>query len=280
MALKKYKPTTPGRRQMSGYSFDELTTSKPNKKLVTGKNRISGRNNRGTITIRHRGGGAARKYRDTDFKMKKNIGIPGVVESVEYDPGRTAYIMLVLYKNGDRKYHLAPAGITAGESVMTSEKTKIKIGNRLHIGNIPVGYEIHNLEFHPGRGGQAVKSAGNSAKIIGFDGDWAQVQLPSKEIRMVNKECYASIGKVSNTDHSLIKIGKAGRKRHMGRRPQVRGKAMNPCDHPHGGGEGACPIGMKHPKTPWGLPALGKKTRRRKDTNRLIVKNRKGKMVR
>ena len=279
MAVKKYKPTTPGRRQMTGYSFEELTVSKPLKALVKGKKSVAGRNSGGSITIRHRGGGVARKYRQLDSKRVKNMGIAGRVETIEYDPNRTAYIMLVIYKNGDKKYHLAPHGIKEGDEIMTAPKAKIKVGNRTHIENIPVGYEIYNLELMLNRGGQAVKTAGSSAKIIGFDGDFAQIQLPSKEIRLLNKHCYASIGRVSNIDHSLIKVGKAGRKRKMGRRPQVRGKAMNPCDHPHGGGEGGCPIGLKHPKTPWGLPALGKKTRRRKNTNYLIVRNRKGKMV-
>ncbi len=278
MALKKYKPTTPGRRQMTGYSFDELTTNKPLKRLTKSLKKNAGRNSRGTITCRHRGGGAAKKYRNTDFRMVKNLGIPGTVSSVEYDPVRTAYIMLVVYKNGDKVYHIAPHGIRVGDEILTAEKAKVRTGNRMQLKNIPVGFDIHNVELRLEYGGQSVRSAGTSAKIIGFDGGYAQVQMPSKEIRKVHEGCYASIGRISNVDHSLMKIGKAGRKRHMGRRPQVRGKAMNPNDHPHGGGEGGSPIGMKHPKTPWGLPALGKKTRRRKDTNSFIIKTRKGRL--
>lgn len=278
MALKKYKPTTPGRRQMSGYSFDELTTAKPLKKLTKRLTKNAGRNNRGTITCRHRGGGAMQKYRTIDFKRIKNVNITGTVASVEYDPIRTAYIMLVVYKNGDKCYHLAPAGIKAGDEIVTAEKTKIKMGNRMELQNIPVGYDIYNVELRLNRGGQAVRSAGSSAKIIGIDDNYVQVQMPSKEVRIVPKTCMATIGRVSNVDHSLITIGKAGRNRHKGRRPQVRGKAMNPNDHPHGGGEGGSPIGLKHPKTPWGLPALGRKTRRRKDTNKFILKTRKGRL--
>lgn len=278
MALKKYKPTTPGRRQMSGYTFEELTTSKPNKRLTRSLKKNAGRGARGNITCRHRGGGAARKYRNTDFKMMKNHGIVGTVSSVEYDPVRSAYIMLVTYKNGDKCYHLAPEKIQVGDNIVTAPKTKIKIGNRAQLENIPVGFEIHNLELQLDRGGQAVRSAGTSAKILGFDGKFAQVQIPSKEIRLIPKTCYASIGRVSNIDHNQIVIGKAGRNRLKGKRPSVRGKAMNPNDHPHGGGEGGSPIGLKHPKTPWGLPALGVKTRKRKDTNRLIMRTRKGKL--
>lgn len=278
MALKKYKPTTPGRRKMTGYSFEEVTTSKPEKRLTKGARKRAGRNNRGTITVRHRGGGAMKKYRQMDFKRMKNVNIAGTVTSVEYDPMRTAYIMLVTYKNGDKCYHLAPAGIQVGDEIMTAPKTKIKVGNRMHLGNIPVGYDIYNLELHKDRGGSAIRSAGTAAKIIGFDKNYAQVQMPSKEIRIVDKECFATVGRISNIDHNLMTIGKAGRNRHKGRRPQVRGKAMNPNDHPHGGGEGGSPIGMKHPKTPWGLPALGKKTRKRKDTNKFILRTRKGRL--
>lgn len=278
MALKKYKPTTPGRRQMSGYSFEELTTSTPLKKLTKRLTKKAGRNNRGTITCRHRGGGAMQKYRTVDFRRTKNQNIAGKVASVEYDPVRTAYIMLVVYKNGDKRYHLAPVGVQVGDEIMTGEKTKIKAGNRMQLKHIPVGFDIYNVELHKDKGGQAVRSAGSAAKIIGIDDNYAQVQMPSKEIRIVPKDCFATIGRVSNVDHSLITIGKAGRTRHKGRRPQVRGKAMNPNDHPHGGGEGGSPIGLKHPKTPWGLPALGRKTRKRKDTNKFIVRTRKGKL--
>ena len=278
MPIKKYKPTTPGRRQMSGYTFEELTTKKPQKRLSKRLKKHSGRCNRGNITCRHRGGGSIRKYRQIDFKHYKNLSINGKVSSVEYDPVRTAYIMLVTYKNGDKQYHLCPHGIQVGNEIIAAPKTKIRIGNRTQLQNIPVGFDIFNVELKANKGGQVVRSAGNSAKIIGFDGDYAQIQMPSKEIRMVPKTCYASIGRLSNVDHNLVVIGKAGRNRLKGKRPEVRGKAMNPDDHPHGGGEGRNSIGLKYPKTPWGLHALGVKTRRRKDSNRLIVRTRKGKM--
>jgi len=278
MPIKKYKPTTPGRRQMSGYSFEEITTSKPLKRLVKNLKKHAGRNNRGTISCRHRGGGSAKKYRSVDFKRNLHHGIAGKVSSIEYDPVRTAYIMLVIYKNGDKRYHLCPEKISVDDEIITAPKAKIKSGNRLQLQYIPAGFEIYNVELQENKGGQSVRSAGSSAKVIGIDGEYAQVQLPSKEIRLVKKTCYASIGRVSNVDHSLINIGKAGRNRHKGKRPQVRGKAMNPNDHPHGGGEGGSPIGLKNPKTPWGMPALGKKTRHRKYSNRLIVRTRKGRL--
>jgi large subunit ribosomal protein L2 len=277
MAVKTYRPTTPSRRAMTGYTFDELTTNLPQKRLIKRLKKHSGRNNTGSITCRHRGGGVKQKYRSIDFKQLKNHLIVGKVVSVEYDPVRTAYIMLVVYKNGDKCYHLAPENIKVGDEVVTAPKAKIKIGNRMRLENIPVGFDIHNLELVLNRGGQAVRSAGSCAKIIGFDRDYAQIQMPSKEIRMVLKSCYASVGRLSNVDHNLITIGKAGRNRYKGKRPQVRGKAMNPDDHPHGGGEGRNSIGLKYPKTPWGLPALGVKTRlRKKPTNRLIIRTRKG----
>jgi len=277
MPVKSYRPTTPSRRSMTGYTFDELTTHRPQKNLVKRLKKHSGRNNTGSITCRHRGGGTSRKYRNIDFKQLKNHLIVGKVTSVEYDPSRTAYIMLVTYKNGDKCYHLAPEHIKVGDELMAAPKTKIKVGNRMKLENIPVSFDIHNLELQLNKGGQAVRSAGSCAKIIGFDGEYAQIQMPSKEIRMVPKACYASIGRLSNVDHNLITIGKAGRTRQKGRRPQVRGKAMNPNDHPHGGGEGRNSIGLKYPKTPWGLPALGVKTRsRKKTTNRLIIRTRHG----
>ena len=277
MALKKFKPTTPGRRQMSVASFDEVTRTKPEKSLTCKIKKTSGRNNSGRITVRHRGGGEKRLYRMIDFKRIDKKNIEGKVTSVEYDPNRTAYIMLVTYKDGEKRYHIAPEGIKVGDSIMTAEKVKIKSGNRMLISNIPVGYEIYNVEMKKGKGGQLGRSAGTAIKLVSLEGDHAQIQMPSGEIRLVEKEGYATIGQVSNIDHNNIVIGKAGRKRHMGRRPQVRGKAMNPCDHPHGGGEGGTPIGMKHPKTPWGMPALGLKTRRRKYTDKMIVKDRRRK---
>jgi large subunit ribosomal protein L2 len=264
---------------MTGYTFDEITASKPLKSLVKRLKKHSGRNNTGSITCRHRGGGTTRRYRTIDFKQNKNHHIAGTVATVEYDPVRTAYIMLVTYQNGDKKYHLAPEGIKVGDELITAPKAKIKVGNRMQLQNIPVGFNIYNIELQPEKGGQAVRSAGSSANIIGFDGEYAQVQMPSKEIRMVLKNCYATIGRLSNIDHNLITIGKAGRNRNKGKRPQVRGKVMNPNDHPHGGGEGRNSIGLKYPKTPWGLHALGVKTRsRKKRSNRLIIRTRKGKL--
>jgi large subunit ribosomal protein L2 len=278
MGVKKVKGITPGRRQMSVSTFEEVTTSVPQKSLLVARNRLSGRNNSGKITIRHRGGGAKRHYRMIDFKQHDQIGIEGVVKSIEYDPNRNAYIMLVFYANGEKRYHLAPQGIKVNDKIMTAERAKIKVGNRLHIGNIPTGFTLHNIELRVGRGGQIVRSAGGGAKLISLEGDMAQVELPSKEVRFIPKNTYASIGSVSNPDHSNINWGKAGRTRWKGRRPQVRGKVMNPVDHPHGGGEGRNQIGLKYPKTPWGLPALGVKTRKRKNPNNIFrIRDRRGK---
>jgi large subunit ribosomal protein L2 len=277
MALKKFKPTTPSRRHMSMASFEEVTKTKPEKSLIKRQKKNSGRNNTGRITVRHRGGGHKRMYRMVDFNRKEKVNIEATVSSVEYDPNRTAYIMLVNYRDGEKRYHLAPTEISVGDKIMIAEKTKVKAGNRMLIKNIPVGYEIYNVEMHIGKGGQMARSAGSSVRLVSLEGELAQIAMPSGEIRLVSKECYASIGQVSNIEHSNIKIGKAGRTRNMGRRPQVRGKAMNPVDHPHGGGEGGSPIGMKHPKTPWGLPALGYKTRRRHYTDKMIVKDRRRK---
>lgn len=277
MALKKFKPTTPGRRTMTVASFDEVTKSKPEKSLTVKIKKNSGRNNSGRITCRHRGGGAKKIYRIIDFKRRDKHGIEGKITAVEYDPNRTAYIMLVQYIDGEKRYHLAPEGIQVGDKIVTAEKAKIKAGNRMLVTSIPVGYEVYNVEMHVGKGGQLGRSAGSSIKLVSLEGDMAQIQMPSGEIRLISKQCYATIGTVSNSEHSNMKIGKAGRMRHMGRRPQVRGKAMNPVDHPHGGGEGGAPIGMKHPKTPWGMPALGYKTRRRHYTDKHIVKDRRRK---
>ncbi len=277
MAVKKFKPTTPGRRQMSVASFDEVTRTKPEKSLLAKMKKTTGRNNTGRITVRHRGGGEKRHYRIIDFKRRDKLGIEAKITSVEYDPNRTAYIMLAQYIDGEKRYHIAPEGIAVGDKVITKEKAKIKTGNRMLISQIPVGYSIYNVELHEGKGGQMGRSAGTSIKLVSLEGKHAQIAMPSGEIRLVSKKCYATIGIVSNVEHSNITIGKAGRKRHMGRRPQVRGKAMNPVDHPHGGGEGGASIGMKHPKTPWGLPALGFKTRRRRYTDKMIVKDRRRK---
>jgi large subunit ribosomal protein L2 len=262
---------------MSVATFNEVTAKKPLKKLVKSKKRTSGRNNAGRITVRHRGGGAKGHYRQVDFKRTKNAGVEARVETVEYDPNRNAYIILAVYMNGDKQYHLAPEKINVGDKIMTAERAKVRVGNRLHVQNIPVGFNIYNIELQAGKGGQMVRSAGASAKLVSLDGKMAQVQLPSGEVRFVPKNGFATIGVVSNSDFSNIKWGKAGRTRWRGRRPQVRGKAMNPVDHPHGGGEGGSPIGMKHPKTPWGLPALGVKTRRRKRaTDKFRIRDRKG----
>jgi large subunit ribosomal protein L2 len=278
MPIKKVKGTTPGRRQMTTLTREEVTTNKPRKQLVKGKKQNSGRS-KGTITIRHRGGGAKRRLREVDFGRTDKLNIEATVKSIEYDPNRTAYLMLVCYKDGEYRYHLAPEGINVGEKILAGEKTKARIGNRMQIKYIPVGFEIYNVQTNLNGKGQLAKSAGSAAKLVSLDSEHAQVQLPSGEVRFVPKECFASIGRVSNIDHGNVTVGKAGRTRWKGRRPTVRGKAMNPCDHPHGGGEGGSPIGLKYPKTPWGLPALGVKTRKRKETNSWIVKTRKGKHV-
>lgn len=277
MALKKFRPTTPGQRQMSVASFEQLTAFKPEKSLIVILKKHSGRNNTGSITCRHRGGGTRRYYRLIDFKQTDKLNIEGTVKSVEYDPNRSAYIMLIQYTDGEKRYQVAPDGVKVGDKVMAANKGKIKTGNRMLIKNIPVGYNIYNVEMNEKKGGQLGRSAGAIIKLVSLEGKLAQIQMPSGEVRLVSKKCYASIGTVSNLEHNNISIGKAGRMRLMGRRPQVRGKAMNPVDHPHGGGEGGSPIGLKYPKTPWGMPALGFKTRKRKYTNKMIVKDRRRK---
>lgn len=277
MAIKIYKGTTPGRRNMSGYSFAEITTGKPEKKLVKGGRKMAGRNNQGKITIRHQGGGHKQLYRMVDFKQRDKVAIPGTVISVEYDPNRTARIMLVRYADGEKRYHLAPEGISVGTVIMAKEKAKVKVGNRMALKNIPQGYEIHNIELSANRGGQIVRSAGSKARVVAVEGDYAQIEMPSGEVRIIDKNCFASIGTVSNIEHNIIKIGKAGRNRWKGIKPTVRGKAMNPIDHPHGGGEGNQPIGLPQPRTPWGMPALGLKTRKRKYSDRMILKDRRKK---
>lgn len=275
MAVKKYKPTSPGRRGMSTNAFEEITAKKPLKSLLKPWHQKSGRNNYGRITVRHRGGGAKRRYRIIDNKRYEKLNISARVESIEYDPNRTAFIALLVYTDGDKRYIIAPHRLKAGDRIICSEKAKIKVGNCMQLRHIPVGFDIYDLELQPGKGVQAIRSAGSSGKVTSLDGKMAQVTMPSSEVRYVSKDCYATVGIVSNIDHSNIVIGKAGRKRHMGCRPQVLGKSMNPADHPHGGGEGGCPIGLKHPKTPWGKPALGVKTRRNKNTDYLIAKKRK-----
>lgn len=264
---------------MTFLTYEEITTSTPMKRLVHTRREKAGRNNHGVITTRHRGAGNRVKIRDVDFGQTDKANIECTVKSIEYDPNRSSFLMLVCYKDGEYRYHLAPEGVQVGERIITAKKAKARVGNRMELRNIPIGFEIHNVQIDLSGKGQLAKTAGSAAKLVSLDGEYAQVALPSGEVRFVHKGCFATVGRVSNADHSKVSIGKAGRNRWKGRRPEVRGKAMNPCDHPHGGGEGNCPIGLKYPKTPWGLPALGVRTRRRKDTNRWIVKTRKGKML-
>jgi large subunit ribosomal protein L2 len=273
MALKVYRPTSPGRRAMSGYTFEEITKDKPEKSLLSPRKNNAGRNNRGIITVRHQGGGAKRLIRDIDFKRDK-IGIPGKVAAIEYDPNRSARIALIFYTDGEKRYILAPIGLNVKDTIMAGETAEIRPGNALPMRLIPTGTMIHNIELIKGRGGKIARSAGNAAQLLAKEGDHVHVRLPSGEMRLVRAECMATIGQVGNLEHSTIKIGKAGRKRYMGIRPSVRGVAMTPRDHPHGGGEGRSPIGMPGPKTPWGKPALGHKTRDKKYSDRLIIRRR------
>lgn len=276
MAIKVYKPTTNGRRNMSVIDYSVLSKVAPEKSLMLPMKSNAGRNAHGHITIRHRGGGVKRHYRIIDFKQLDKNGIPAKVDSIQYDPNRTAFIALLHYADGEKRYVIAPEGLKPGDEVMSADKAKVKTGNRMQIRNIPVGYPIFNLELTPGKGGQMIRSAGSSGKVTSLDGAMAYVEMPSKEVRLISKDCYATIGVVSNGDHMNVTIGKAGRMRKMGRRPQVLGKSMNPVDHPHGGGEGHSPIGMKAPKTPWGKVALGRKTRKRKKaSSQFIVSRRK-----
>ena len=274
MAIKVYRPTSPGRRGMSGATFDEVTKSKPEKSLLVPLKKRAGRNNQGKITVRHRGGGAKRMLRVIDFKRDK-IGVPGRVAAIEYDPNRTAYIALIYYADGDKRYILAPSGLNVDNTVMAGADAEVKPGNALPLKQMPTGTIIHNIELQRGRGGQMVRSAGVAAQLMAKEGDYTLVRLPSSELRRVRSECFATIGQVGNVDHSNIDLGKAGRKRWLGWRPTVRGSAMSPRDHPHGGGEGRSPIGMPGPKTPWGKPALGYKTRKPKASDRLIVRRRR-----
>ena len=271
MPVKVYNPTSPGRRDMSVSTFDEVTRTKPERSLVTKLKSRAGRNSRGKITVRHRGGGHKRRYRIIDFRRDK-FGVSGRVESIEYDPNRSARIALVIYTDGEKRYILAPVGLGVGDEVTSGPEAEIRPGNALPIRSIPLGTTIHNIELYPGRGGQLVRSAGNSAQLMAKEGTMAQVRLPSGEVRYIDMNCIATVGQVSNPDHANITIGKAGRKRWMGKRPSVRGVAMDPASHPHGGGEGRSPVGMPGPKTPWGKPALGKRTRRNKRTDRFIVR--------
>ena len=279
MGIKTYNPYTPSRRNMTGSDFSEITAKKPEKSLVVSLKKHAGRNNRGKITVRHHGGGSRRKYRLVDFKRRKDA-IPAKVLTIEYDPNRTANIALICYADGEKSYILAPNGLKVGDMVMNGETAEVKLGNCLPLQNIPVGAEIHNIELYPGKGGQLVRSAGNSAQLMAKEGKYATLRLPSGEMRLVPIICRATIGQVGNIDHELINIGKAGRKRHMGIRPTVRGSVMNPNDHPHGGGEGKTGIGRPGPVTPWGKPALGLKTRKKnKHSNKLIIRRRDGKVL-
>lgn len=272
MAIKKHKPTSPGQRFVSTATFEEITTNKPEKSLLAKKNKHAGRNTYGRITVRHRGGGNRQKYRIIDFKRNKD-GIPAKVASIEYDPNRTAYIALLNYADGEKRYILAPLGLQVGDTVMSGKDAEIKVGNSLPLENIPLGSTVHNIELQAGKGGQFARSAGTSVQLMAKEGKYATLKMPSGEMRKVLLTCKATLGTVGNVDHELVSLGKAGRKRHMGIRPTVRGVVMNPNDHPHGGGEGKSPIGRPSPVTPWGKPTLGYKTRKKnKASNRLMVK--------
>ncbi len=276
MGIRKYKPTSPARRFMSVSTFEEITKTTPERSLLAKVSKSGGRNNAGRLTVRHHGGGNTRKYRIIDFKRNKD-DVQARVASIEYDPNRSANIALLNYADGEKRYILAPLGINVGDTILSGENADIKPGNALKIKNIPVGTLIHNIELMPGKGGQLVRAAGNAAQLMSKEDKYAQVRLPSGEVRYILLECKATIGQVGNLDHENVSIGKAGRKRHMGVRPTVRGVVMNPCDHPHGGGEGKSPVGRPGPVTPWGKPALGYKTRAKKNkSNKYIVKRRNG----
>jgi len=273
MGIKKYKPTSPGRRGMTGSTFEEITKTKPERSLIVALRKKGGRNSYGRVTVRHRGGGNKRYIRIVDFKRNK-IDIPARVAAIEYDPNRSARLALLFYADGEKRYIIAPEGLKVDDEIVSGPNSEIKVGNSLPIANIPVGTMIHNIEMKEGKGGQLVRAAGGAAQLLAKESSYAQVRLPSGEVRLIRQTCYATIGQVGNLDHNNIKLGKAGRKRHMGIRPTVRGSAMSPRDHPHGGGEGRQPIGMPSPKSPWGKPTLGYKTRRNKTTNKYIVRRR------
>ena len=280
MGIKKYNPYTPSRRQMTGLDYSEITKKTPEKSLLLATTSTAGRNNQGKITVRHRGGGVKRKYRIVDFKRNAKDGIPAKVIGIEYDPNRTANLALICYADGEKAYILAPEGLTDGMTVVSGADAEAKVGNCLPLSQIPVGTQVHNIELIPGKGGQMVRSAGGAAQLMAKEGKYATLRLPSGEMRMVPIECRATIGIVGNGEHSLVNLGKAGRKRHMGIRPTVRGSVMNPNDHPHGGGEGKTGIGRPGPCTPWGKPALGLKTRaKKKQSNKLIVRRRDGSVI-
>lgn len=273
MAIKVYKPITPSRRNMTGYSFEEITKDTPERSLIVLRKAHAGRNNEGRVTVRHQGGGQRQYIRMVDFKRNK-IGILARVSAIEYDPNRTARLALLVYADGEKRYIIAPVGLKVDDIILTGPDAEIRPGNSLPISNIPVGTMVHNIEMKEGKGGQLVRSAGTSAQLLAKEGDYAQIRMPSGEVRLIRQGCYATIGQVGNTDHSNIKLGKAGRSRHMGIKPTVRGTAMSPRDHPHGGGEGRQPTGMAGPKSPWGKPTRGYRTRRNKVTNQFIVRRR------
>jgi len=273
MPVKKYKPVTPGTRGMTGHTFDEITKSKPERSLLVPLRKSGGRNSHGRITVRHRGGGHRRFVRIVDFKRDKR-DVPAKIAAIEYDPNRTARLALLHYADGEKRYIVAPVDVSVGDVVIAGPNAEIRSGNSLPISSIPVGTMIHNIEINEGRGGQLVRTAGGSAQLLAKEGDFAQIRMPSGEVRLVRQTCYATIGQIGNVDHGNVKLGKAGRKRHMGIRPTVRGAAMTPRDHTHGGGEGRQPIGLPGPKSPWGKPTLGYKTRRNKKTNQYIVRRR------
>jgi large subunit ribosomal protein L2 len=276
MAIKMYKPTSPGRRGMSVSTFEEITRTTPERSLLRPLRENAGRNNQGRVTVRHQGGGHKRMYRLIDFKRNKH-GIPARVDSIEYDPNRSARIALLVYADGEKRYILAPLGLKVGAQLMSGPEAEVRVGNALYVKNIPLGTIVHNVELQPGKGGQMARSAGTGAQVMAKEGELAQLRLPSGEVRRVSMNCLATIGQVGNSDHANLNLGKAGRKRWMGIRPTVRGSAMDPSSHPHGGGEGRSPIGMPGPKTPWGKPAMGYKTRKNKRTEKMIVRRRGGK---
>ena len=273
MAVKTYKPITPGQRGMTGFTFEEITKDKPERSLLTPLRKTGGRNVYGRVTVRHRGGGNKRYIRVVDYRREKH-GVPARVAAIEYDPNRTARLALLYYTDGEKRYIVAPLDLRVGDVVISGPQAEVRTGNNLPISNIPVGTLVHNIELKAGKGGQLVRAAGAAAQLLAKEGDYAQVRMPSGEVRLIRQACYATIGVVGNLDHSNIKLGKAGRKRHKGIRPTVRGSAMSPRDHPHGGGEGRQPIGMPGPKSPWGKPTLGYKTRRNKETDQYIIRRR------
>jgi large subunit ribosomal protein L2 len=275
MGMKKYKPTSPGRRWMTGQTFDEITRTEPEKSLLRPLTKKAGRNTYGRITVRHRGGGHARKYRLIDFRRDK-FGVPARVASIEYDPNRSARIALLVYEDGEKRYILAPLGLKVDDKVLSDPTgTDVRVGNAMALDRVPLGTMVHNVELYPGRGGQMVRAAGAAAQVLAREGDYVTLRLPSGEMRLVHKRCMATVGQVGNIEHANVKLGKAGRKRWLGWRPAVRGSAMTPRDHPHGGGEGRAPIGMPSPKSPWGRKTMGKKTRHNKSTDKYIVRRRR-----